>query len=344
MPGPALVSAVMVNWNGAEHLRVALPSLKRQSYSPLEILVVDNGSSDDSEKVAAQSEIVWIGLPRNLGLAPACNEGARRARGDYLVFLNNDMRFAHDFIDHLVKPLVQDQRLFTTDARQFDWEGTKEIHQATRMRRRSAINSYLRPGLLPLLDITQEPAGKPVMVSQACAAAMAVRRSMFEQLGGFDERLPVSWEDTEICWRAWLRGWPSVFVPEAVCWHRVGASATDNPRGARARFRGTVGGRLLFASKHLPSAYVLNTWVVSCLGVGKAIVTAQFGEALAKAKVITEYARLLPQLLAERRLLYGEAAVKPAAQLEQMLKIGILGNSSAKQFGAGRSHQHSIET
>jgi GT2 family glycosyltransferase len=145
---------------------------------------------------------------------------------------------------------------------------------------------------------------------------------MFEKLGGFDERLPVSWEDTEICWRAWLNGWACVFVPEAVCWHRVGASISDNPQGGAARFRGTVGGRLLFASKHLPSFYMLNTWVVSCLGIGKDILTVRFGEAVAKGKVIAEYARLLPKLLVERRRLYREAGVKPSTQLRRMLRIG----------------------
>jgi GT2 family glycosyltransferase len=145
---------------------------------------------------------------------------------------------------------------------------------------------------------------------------------MFERLGGFDERLPVSWEDTEICWRAWLHGWASVFVPEALCWHRVGASVTDNPRGAAARFRGTVGGRLLFASKHLPWFYMLNAWVVSCLGVAKDIVTARFGEAVTKSKVIAEYARLVPKLLGERRHLYEKAATKPSTQLQRMLRIG----------------------
>jgi GT2 family glycosyltransferase len=317
-----LVSAVIVNWNGAGHLRVALPSLSQQTYSPLEILVVDNGSTDESQSIVSQNRATWIGLPRNIGLAPACNEGARLAKGDYLVFLNNDMRFAPDFVEQLVQPLMQDESVFATDALQLDWEGTSEIHQATRLRRRSLIDSYLRPGLLPLLDIPQEPSSRPVTVFQACAASMGVRRGMFEDLGGFDERLPVSWEDTEICWRAWLRGWSSILVPQAVCWHRVGASVTDNPKGSHARFRGTVGGRLLFASKHLPPMFALNAWIVSCLSVMRDLAFLRMKEAVRKAKVILEYGRLLPALLAERRKQYREVEIRPTTQLQRMLRIG----------------------
>lgn len=316
-----LVSAVMVNWNGAEHLRLALPSLTRQSYSPFEILVIDNGSTDHSKNVAAESDVTWIGLPRNIGLAPACNEGARRAQGEYIVFLNNDMRFAPDFIERLVAVFDADETVFATDARQLDWDGTKDVHLATRVRRRSLISSYVQPGLLPLIDIEQVPAVGPVMVAQACAAAMAVRKSMFDALEGFDERLPISWEDTEICWRAWLKGWSCVFVPDAVCWHRVGASVADSPAGAAARFRGTVGGRLLFACKHLPWFYILNSWLVSCLGVGKNVLAGRYREALSKAKIIAEFTRLVPEALADQRRLYRDANVSPRAHLKRMLAI-----------------------
>jgi len=317
-----LVSIVIVNWNGSHHLRIALPSLSQQSYSPLEVLVVDNGSSDESRQSVEAAQATWIGLPRNIGLAAACNEGSRRARGNYLVFLNNDMRFPRDFISFLTKALIEDENAFATDARQLNWDGTEEIHLATRLRKRTLIGSYLRPGFLPLLDSIQEPSFDPVPVFQACSAAMAVRRNKFESLNGFDERLPVSWEDTEICWRAWLRGWPTLFVPEAVCWHRVGGSVRDNPGGAEARFRGIVGGRILFASKHLPFSYALHTWLVSFLGIVKDMLGTHFHGASTKMKVMAEYVRALPNLLRERHRLYHSAAITPSGHLHRMLGIG----------------------
>jgi len=98
MAEKACVSAVIVNWNGAAHLRICLPSLRAQSYKEREIIVVDNGSSDDSEEVAKAFHVKWLPLRENIGLAPALNRGAAIARGDFLLFVNNDMRFDPEFV------------------------------------------------------------------------------------------------------------------------------------------------------------------------------------------------------------------------------------------------------
>ncbi len=316
-----LVSAVIVNWNGAEHLSVALPTLRRQTYSPLEIVVVDNGSIDSSAQIVAENQATWIGLADNRGLARACNEGARKTRGEYLIFLNNDMRFPPEFAQQLITILQGSQDVFATDARQLDWDGLRQVHLATRLRRLSVTSSLLARGLIPGLDFAQEPVGSVTEVMQACAAAMAVRRSMFEQLGGFDERLPLGWEDTEICWRAWLRGWRTLLVPQALCWHRLGAS-TRKADGAAVSFRGVLGGRLLFATKHLPWSYAARTWAVSCLGFARDLATGRFGSLAQRSRVIAEYAGLVPSLLSERRRIYSEAGTPPRAHLRRMLSIG----------------------
>ena len=307
---------MVANWNGANHLKIALPTLKRQTYSPLEILVVDNGSVDSSHQVAAENEVTWVAMTQNRGLAAAWNEGARQALGQYLIFLNNDMRFPPDFVRMLVAILHDNPDLFAADARQLDWEGSTEIHSATRLR----TGSFPYRGLIPGLDFVQESVGGVTDVMQA-SAAMAVRRSMFENLGGFDERLLVGWEDTEICWRAWLRGWRTVLVPEAVCWHHLGSSSRSG-HGAAARFRGTLGGRLLFAMKHLPWPYAVSTWAVSVLGFAKDLATGRVGSLVPRARVLTECARFVPALLSERRRIYRNAGTVPRAHLDRMLSIG----------------------
>ncbi len=311
----------MVNWNGAEHLRIALPTLKQQTYAPLEIVVVDNGSVDSSAEVANENEVTWLELEQNRGLAAACNEGARKASGEFLIFLNNDMRFPADFVRFLVAALNESGDVFAADALQLNWDGSKQVHLATRLRRLPLLSRLLGRGLIPGLDFAQEPAAKITEVMQACAAAMAVRRSMFERLGGFDERLPVGWEDTEICWRAWLQNWRTILVPEAVCWHRVGSSAVQ-PRGVSARFKGTLGGRLLFATKHLPWHYVFATWIAAYVGFGKDLLRGRFGSFLDRAKVITQQTALVPSLLSERLELSRQAKVRPRAHLKRMLAIG----------------------
>src|SRR5208283_570917 len=106
------VSVIIVNWNGAEHLRVCLPSLSSQSFEPLEIIVVDNCSSDDSAEVVKSIGVRWLPLETNLGLAPSLNRGAKIASGDLLLFVNNDMRFDPEFIAALVDPLERNTEIF----------------------------------------------------------------------------------------------------------------------------------------------------------------------------------------------------------------------------------------
>src|SRR6516165_5085746 len=129
------VSVIIVNWNGAEHLRVCLPSLWSQSFSPLEIIVVDNCSSDCSAEVARSAGVRWLPLESNLGLAPALNRGAKIASGDLLLFVNNDMRFEREFI--------------ATDGMQFNWAGTIRVHLAARLTTasRGQDSCELVPGL-----------------------------------------------------------------------------------------------------------------------------------------------------------------------------------------------------
>ena len=270
------VSVIIVNWNGAEHLRVCLPSLASQSFESLEIIVVDNRSSDDSAEVARRLRVRWLPLEKNLGLAPALNRGAMIARGDLLLFVNNDMRFDPGFVAALVEPLERDEEVFATDGMQFNWDGTVCEHLAARLTNvppRLDSSAELVPGLY----FYQQEKTEKSRVFMASAACMMVRRTLFEKLGGFDDRLPLGYEDVEICWRAWVHRWKTVYVPNAICWHRVGGSVRSL-EGARFSFRGVLKGRLLLATKLLPSRYVFGTWLVSTRDVeqDERVIPAQY--------------------------------------------------------------------
>jgi GT2 family glycosyltransferase len=115
------VSAIIANYNGAKHLRTSLPSLLKQSHKSLEIIVVDNASSDESAQVAQDCGVRWLRLSENIGLAPALNRGAAAAKGELLLFLNNDMRFDQQFVAELVGPLIHDDAVFATDGIQYPW-------------------------------------------------------------------------------------------------------------------------------------------------------------------------------------------------------------------------------
>jgi GT2 family glycosyltransferase len=313
-----VVSAIIVNWNGAQHLRICLPSLLSQSFTSLEIIVVDNGSKDDSAEVTRESGARWLPLSKNVGLAPGLNRGAAIASGDFLLFINNDMRFDAGFVGALIEPLAKTE-VFATDGMQFNWDGSERGHLAARLTK-SKPSGHSFTELVPGLYFYQhdEPEKSPVFMGSA--ACMLVRRTFFEKLGGFDERLPLGYEDVELCWRAWLRGWKTVYVPEAICWHRVGSSGRS-PEGMRMNFCGIVRGRLLLATKLLPLRHTVRTWLVSMAGLVRDLRPRRWRFATDRIAVVAQTARLVPQLLRERKLLFEEAGIAPERQLSLLLRL-----------------------
>ncbi|MGD0221713.1 MAG: glycosyltransferase family 2 protein [Terriglobia bacterium] len=319
MSSKPLVSAVVVNWNGAEDLEICLPSLLAQSYRPMEIIVVDNASTDNSAAVTGRFGVRWLGLDQNRGPTGGMNEGAKSAQGEFVLFLNNDMRFHERFVEAMVSEIVRDPEVFSVDAYQYDWEGTKRIHLATYLARKGSEEYDYQ--FVPGLYLCQEPRVTPGPALASSNANMLARRTMFLELGGFDERPVIGGEDLELCWRAWVCGWRSVFAPDAVCWHRVGRSARST-EGSRIRFRGTLAGRLLTATKLLPVKFVFATWVVTLGGLARDLALLRWQRTRDRISVCRWYARNLPALLHDRRELYRSQHTSPQQQLERFLRLG----------------------
>jgi len=314
-----LVSAIIVNWNGAHHLKICLPSLRAQTYKALEIIVVDNGSTDGSAEVTRECQARWLPLGKNVGLAPALNRGVAQADGEFLLFVNNDMRFDPGFVAALVEPVKKNDEIFATDGMQFNWDGSERAHLATRLvSRRPGSRSSTE--LVPGLYFYPNEADRETAVYTGSAACMLVRRNLFEKLNGFDGRLPLGYEDVEICWRAWIRGWKTVYVPIAICWHHIGSSGRSS-EGMRVNFRGILRGRLLLASKLLPLRYVVRTWLVSTAGLGKDVSHLRWSFAKDRAKTLAATAGLMPQLLRERKELFGNAGSSPEKHLDFLLQL-----------------------
>jgi GT2 family glycosyltransferase len=147
-----------------------------------------------------------------------------------------------------------------------------------------------------------------------------VRRSYFEDIRGFDSRLPLGYEDAEICWRAWAHGWKIVYVPEAVCWHRVGSSA-KSLEGARYNFRGVLTGRLVFATKLLPWNYGLKTWLISTAGLAKDLAGPRRRFVGDRLRILLGCGRLIPALLKEKDVLFSRGGITCEEHLARMLKL-----------------------
>ncbi len=280
------VTAVIGNHNGEHLLRDCIVSLAEQSLPPRSILVVDGASTDESESVSRELGTSFVG-ELNSGLGYLYNRGVARAQTEYVFLANNDIALFPDCLEHLAAALDAQPTAFAADAQQLDWSGKRTIHANTTLTRGPLLREHL-PGLH--LDHNVQATG---ITPTVCAngAAMMIRRTMFRELGGFDETFFMEWEDLDLCWRAWLRGWSTLYVPAAVVRHHVGGVTRE---GVRPRRSASSHHNLVrFALKCLPrgvAARVVAGELVRLPAHPRAIATGL-------AAVVLE----LPSIMRERR-------------------------------------------
>lgn len=317
----APVSVIVVNYNGAHLLPDCLSSLVCQSHQPVEIIVADNGSSDASQEVVAQfPQARWLPIGKNVGLAPANNITARSAWGEFLWFVNNDMRFAPDCIQQLLVPLREDRSVFATDALHLDWDGRNITHGGPTLHR---VQWW--EGSFFLIGININYVGRPYLsidVPWGCGGALMVRRSMFQELRGFDDTFVFDYEDADLCWRAWLRGWRTVYVPGAKVFHRVSASFRADRSQASRRAYSQAKNHQRFVWKTMDRWAIVQEAGISTLkALVKLIILPRRQEAIARVLGTWRNLAELRAILRERRAIRGCMVYSNRFLLERFLAI-----------------------
>lgn len=213
------ISIIILNYNGRVRLRQCLTALSADASPECETLVVDNGSSDGSTgMVREQFPLVRVvALPENAGFARGNNAGATAARGRYLAFLNNDTVPRPGWALRLRDGLERSGAGFAT-ARIVMLQDPDRID--------SAGDGYLRAGgaFKCAYGRSVAEAGDTREVFGACGAACMVRRSAFEDVGGFDDDFFMVYEDVDLSYRLQLRGHRCLYVAEAVVAHAGSAT------------------------------------------------------------------------------------------------------------------------
>lgn len=298
---------VIVNWNSGRQLEECLESIRRASVASLclrSVVVVDNGSSDGSVKdgVASGLPLRLLVNRENRGFAAACNQGARGCTSDLLLFLNPDAALLPD---SLAGPVT-----FITgpDAADIGIVGVRLVGEngavATSCARFPSAATFvaealglsrLFPRSVRGLFMTDFDHSSRAIVDHVSGAFYLIRRTLFEELGGFDERFFVYLEDLDLSFRARGAGWLTLFAPEWTVMHRGGGVSRAVPA---ARLFYALRSRLLYAFKHLPRA---RAWlvVVATLGVEPAVRTFRSlarGRLAELTSTVEAYGRLLPEI------------------------------------------------
>ena len=220
----AQVSVVIVNWNGRHLLERCLPAVLNQVQVDLQVVIVDNGSSDGSaEWVERQfSMITLIRSDRNLGFARGNNEAIRSTKSAYIATLNNDAEPEPCWLSELVRAM----------------ESSSTVGMcASKMVRADD------PGVMDSCGIRIDAAGigwnryngererlaedVPYEVLGPCAGAALYRRAMLDRVGLFDEGYFIYYEDTDLAWRAQRLGWRCLYVPSARVVHRHSSTVKE---------------------------------------------------------------------------------------------------------------------
>jgi len=211
---------VVVNWNRKELLRACLASLARQTGVTIETIVVDNGSTDGSADLAEREFGAHvIRNSENRGFCAANNQGIAAARGEFVALLNNDAEAEPAWLAALVKACAKSPLYGMAASKVLVWEDPQRIDKVGHLIFPDGQNRGRGAGAL---DRGQYDREEEVLWPDGSAALY--RKTMLDQIGGFDEDFFAYGDDAELGLRARIAGWRCIYTPEAVARHHRGST------------------------------------------------------------------------------------------------------------------------
>ena len=217
------VSIIIPHYNNFLILDQCLKSLENITYSNVEIIVIDNNSYDDSfQKIKNNyKNLILKKSPKNLGYAGGCNLGASFATGDYLLFLNNDTVQDPHFLNHMVDSLDKNEKIASVQSKIKNFN-TKDLFDYA-----GACGGYIDYLVFPFCrgrifntvekDIMQYEESRDVFWTSG--TAFLTRKSVFINMGGFDEKLFAHMEEIDYCWKCNLADYKCIVNPKSVVYH-----------------------------------------------------------------------------------------------------------------------------
>ncbi|WP_372633948.1 glycosyltransferase family 2 protein [Fodinibius sp.] len=237
-------SIIIVSWNALHHLKKYLPSVVATSYAEYEIILADNASDDGSKAWVREQypDVKIAALDENYGYCGGNNRAVPYASGDILLFLNNDVRVEPDWLDALAEcftdpEVAAAQPRFRSDKQPeyFEYAGAAG----------GFLDRYGYPFCRGrIFDTVEKDEGQydnPKDILWASGAALAVRKTLFEEHGGFDEDFEFHMEEIDLCWRLWNAGYKVRYCPHSIIYHLGGGSLPmESPRKVYYNYRNNL--------------------------------------------------------------------------------------------------------
>ena len=222
MSTPFEISVIVLNYNGADHIRECLSSLA--NLTPItnyqvRLVCVDNCSSDNSLNLVRYEfpNVEVIAFDKNYGFAEGYNRAINIVQSQYIVLLNNDTRVQTNWLTEMMKGILDHPGVAICGSTIMDyWENSTVEYRGGKF---TIIGNGVQP-------FTGEKINRNLDVcytGYACGASLLINRDVFLQLNGFDCRYFAYVEDLDLCWRAWLAGFKVLYIPNAIIYHKFGS-------------------------------------------------------------------------------------------------------------------------
>jgi len=237
------IKILILNWNGKHLLRPCLDSVSAIDYPNFSVMVIDNGSADDSVKMVNENfpNIDIVGLKYNYGFAGGYNRCFSQLRDKYSGFiflLNNDTEVDPDILNSFVQAKekygdnnLYGGKIFYKNNPELIWYAGGNINL-----------KYLKISHQRIRQNDSPESSKPQQTDYITGCCLFTSMVVLNQLNGFDERFNMYGEDVDLCLRANKMGINCYFIPEAKLWHHVSASIGGNwsPRKLIQKFSSLI--------------------------------------------------------------------------------------------------------
>lgn len=216
-----LFSIVIPNWNGKHFLQPCLDSLNSQTHDAIEVIIVDNASSDGSQDYIKTNypEVVLIELSENQGFTGACNIGMESAKGDIVALLNNDTEVESNWVTEIVNAFDRHPDVGMIASKMLLFKERDKIHTTG-----DFFTTDGRAGNRGVWEKDDGQYDSEDYVFSACGGSSAYRQSMLNKIGLLDNDYFFLLEDVDLAWRAQLAGYKVLYVPTAIVYHHLSAT------------------------------------------------------------------------------------------------------------------------
>lgn len=229
------ISVVILNWNGKKFLEQFLPNVLTTSYKNFELIIIDNGSSDESVPFLKDfyPSIRLIELPKNLGFAGGYNEGLKQIDTDYYVLLNSDVEITSDWLQPMLKRIEENKKIVALQPKILAY------HKKSHFEYAGASGGFIDKLGYPfcrgrIFNSLEEDKGQyqeaiPIFWATGCALFIDAKK--YWEVGGLDTDLFAHQEEIDLCWRLQNKGYQIWIEPQSIVYHVGGGTLNQGSPG-----------------------------------------------------------------------------------------------------------------